>query len=289
MSNEPMRLRDDPHASSALRRDLSLAAKSSPMPAGFDAAAAMARFEATRANGSSNTASTHAAPTRSTRWWGLGAVGLATLLALAAWGAFAMRAPRDVVVARGSVTSGTAQTNPARLEPSTSSATQPIDPGTHAPSANVTHENAHAAPTNVLSNATQGSSHTANALAANGTSAAPSTSESRGAHRATDPSLDATIDRGDDLLARDVRMLTDTYAALSIDPARALTLANTGEHEFPGSVHVEEREAIAVRALVSLHRNGEARTRGERFLSRWSTGPYAGAVRQSLYENVRDH
>jgi hypothetical protein len=62
------------------------------------------------------------------------------------------------------------------------------------------------------------------------------------------------------------------------DPAVAVTLADDGEKRFPNSQFREEREALAIRALINLQRIGAARGRAYPFLERYPNGPYSHEV-----------
>ncbi len=281
---DPVRLCDDPSAPNHLRRDLSVAARAGVVT--FDIAAAQARFEAARAN-VPVTCAKHAPP-RTARWWGVGAVGLATLVALAAWGARALHAQRDAAQVPAfsdtSARSGPATTHETRPAVPTPNPASNPGAGTSRESPGAHTHRADPAPAIPSLGARE---------AASGPTAARDPGDAPGAgdfgSRVARRVQPVNQGDGDDLLARDSRTLTDTYAVLEHDPSRALALANAGAREFPNSPRLEQREAIAVQALVALHRASEARARGERFLSRWPSGVYAGAVRQALYANVRDH
>ena len=276
MSHEPIRLRDDPSGSNAMRRDLANASKHGAAARAFDVSAALAGFEAARA-AQANTPSANGSNThpRTARWWGVGAVGIATLvIALAAaWGARAWRSLHEQTVV---VTSSAPHGVSANAGPSDQGAV-----ANGAPAA--ADRAARSAPAEPQRNIAMNS-----ATSSTNTAAEANTRVTHRASNAASTQPAAALAPGDDLLARDARMLTDTYAALDIDPSRALGLANAGMREFPGSARAEEREAIAVRALVALHRPAEARSRSERFLARWPSGPYAGMVRQAMYLGVRD-
>lgn len=66
----------------------------------------------------------------------------------------------------------------------------------------------------------------------------------------------------------------------SAPPARALQLANEGHQRFKSGIFYQEREALAISALVKLGRSGEAQTRARTFLSTFPRGPYAERVRR---------
>lgn len=87
----------------------------------------------------------------------------------------------------------------------------------------------------------------------------------------------------DDVL-REARMVAQARAALSSDPARALELAERVEKDFPEGQLVEERRAIAIRALAALGRVDEARRRADAFLDRFGRGAHADAVRRAIAE-----
>jgi hypothetical protein len=67
-----------------------------------------------------------------------------------------------------------------------------------------------------------------------------------------------------------------------MDPARALVLAQEGARKYPQGFFSQEREAIAIRSLVSLGRTAEARSRAERFLAAYPRGPAAESIRASV-------
>jgi hypothetical protein len=60
-------------------------------------------------------------------------------------------------------------------------------------------------------------------------------------------------------------LLQDAQDALRSDPARALALANQHAQRAPRGALAQEREVIAIEALVKLGRRGEARQRAARF------------------------
>jgi hypothetical protein len=88
--------------------------------------------------------------------------------------------------------------------------------------------------------------------------------------------------------------LSDSLSAerTLLDPARtalgrsdgesALAAVRTHEQRFPTGQLTEEREAIAVQALVLLGRKDEARIRGERFLTRYPGSVLTPSVKAAL-------
>ncbi len=69
-------------------------------------------------------------------------------------------------------------------------------------------------------------------------------------------------------------LLVRARAAVGGDPARALSLVKEHERRFPGGALVQEREVIAVSALVGLGRMSEARPRAARFLEQHPSSVY---------------
>jgi hypothetical protein len=104
---------------------------------------------------------------------------------------------------------------------------------------------------------------------ASGTAAPPSTA-SAGA-------LDA---RG--LTAERALLDTARVALAQGDADAALDAIGRHEREFAGGRLAEERDALAVRALVKAGKNDEARARGERFLRTYPRSLAAPAVRAAL-------
>ena len=66
------------------------------------------------------------------------------------------------------------------------------------------------------------------------------------------------------------------------DGASALLGVKKHEQRFPKGQLTEEREAIAVQALVALGRGDEARARGERFERTYPNSVLAPAVNAAL-------
>ena len=85
----------------------------------------------------------------------------------------------------------------------------------------------------------------------------------------------------DDVL-REARMVAQARASLAKDPSRALELTEQAEEEFPQGQLVEERRALAIRALAALGRHEQARRRADEFLARFGRGAHAEAVRRAV-------
>ncbi len=64
------------------------------------------------------------------------------------------------------------------------------------------------------------------------------------------------------------------------DPQQALALAEEGRRRFPGGLYAQEREVLAISALVHLGRRGEAEARARAFV--------AAYPRSHLVERVRE-
>jgi len=93
----------------------------------------------------------------------------------------------------------------------------------------------------------------------------------------------ASVASSGDRLAAERRLLDGARVALaSGEPNDAVRLAERHRAEFPSGALVEEREAIATKALVEAHRHAEARARGAAFERRFPESPMLRSVRSSL-------
>jgi hypothetical protein len=63
----------------------------------------------------------------------------------------------------------------------------------------------------------------------------------------------------------ELRLLTQAQDVISADPAKALEICKEHAKRFPASKFAEDREVLAVAALVSLGRTDEARERADAF------------------------
>ena len=72
----------------------------------------------------------------------------------------------------------------------------------------------------------------------------------------------------------EIQLLQRAQDALGSAPARALDLVSRHAARFPGSVLGQEREVLAVDALVRLGRHGEARARAAAFAARFPTSAH---------------
>jgi len=67
----------------------------------------------------------------------------------------------------------------------------------------------------------------------------------------------------------EVKLLERAQDALRSRPAEALALCNDHSRRFPSGMLVQEREVIAIEALVKTDRKEEAKVRAERFKARF--------------------
>lgn len=86
----------------------------------------------------------------------------------------------------------------------------------------------------------------------------------------------------DDAVVREAKQIQAARRALGTDAARALSLTQSIAKEFPRGQLVEERLAIAIRALAKLGRMDEARSQAEVFLEAYARGAHANAVRRAV-------
>ena len=82
--------------------------------------------------------------------------------------------------------------------------------------------------------------------------------------------------------ADEYRLLRAARQALADHPARALDLADEHTHRFAHGMLAQEREAIAVEALVQLGREGQAKTRAQAFFVSYPSSPYRSRVEHVL-------
>lgn len=92
------------------------------------------------------------------------------------------------------------------------------------------------------------------------------------------PSVTPTALRCDDVTLVDG---ADT-ALRAGNPERALAAAREHEQRCPTGALVQERERIAIEALVQLGRIDQARARASAFEARFPSSPHVGRIRQAL-------
>jgi hypothetical protein len=82
--------------------------------------------------------------------------------------------------------------------------------------------------------------------------------------------------------AEEYRLLRAARRALAETPARALALAEDHARRFPSGMLGQEREVIAVEALVELGRAGQASERARSFFTAYPNSPYRGRIERAL-------
>jgi len=78
--------------------------------------------------------------------------------------------------------------------------------------------------------------------------------------------------------ASEAEILRDARLALEQSPQIALSLTEQHRSEYPGGKFAQEREIIAITALVRLGRSGDAEARAARFRKAYPTSPYSGRL-----------
>ncbi|HMA95143.1 MAG TPA: hypothetical protein VKP30_20775 [Polyangiaceae bacterium] len=78
------------------------------------------------------------------------------------------------------------------------------------------------------------------------------------------------------------RLLRAARDAVERDPARALSLVAQHARSFPKGMLGQEREAIAINALIRLGRMTEARERGSRFVRAYPGSPHAKRIEAAI-------
>ncbi|WP_437592534.1 hypothetical protein [Sorangium sp. So ce1000] len=103
----------------------------------------------------------------------------------------------------------------------------------------------------------------------------------REAPRSTRPPAPEEVAAADsDDLVRESNLVDASRAALAQDPEAALAALDRHQAEFPKGRLAEEREFIAIRALVRLGRADEARARAAAFFARYPSSSFAEPVRR---------
>ncbi|WP_437783832.1 hypothetical protein [Sorangium sp. So ce1097] len=85
-----------------------------------------------------------------------------------------------------------------------------------------------------------------------------------------------------DELLRESKLIDQARAAATQDPGAALAAVQEHQREFPAGRLAEEREYVAIRALMRLGRVGEARARADAFLARYPSTAYADRVHRAV-------
>lgn len=80
----------------------------------------------------------------------------------------------------------------------------------------------------------------------------------------------------------EAELLLRAKRAMPADPRHALTLADRHARQFPAGVLAEERELIAIRALVTLEQTSDAQRRVREFERTYPSSPHLAAARRAL-------
>jgi hypothetical protein len=72
----------------------------------------------------------------------------------------------------------------------------------------------------------------------------------------------------------ETQILRDARLVLDRDPRSALALSEQHRRDYPNGSFTQERELIAITALVKLGRQSEASDRAARFRSAYPSSPY---------------
>lgn len=271
----PLRLRDDPAIARVLRDDLTRAAAHGD--AGYDVAAGLAKYEETVRAGAGAAGGA-----------GAGA-GAKTVLGAAIKGALL-----GVVTLGGSAvflsSSPSRAPAPAPAPPIASvivPAAPSADEGSRAvpvPPAPSSAPLATTKPTVTLARVRDGEPRAAVTVVPRSPAPAPaepapppaSAPVAPSAARAPEPAAPSAAGGA---LAAELEHLARLRAREAGDPAEVLALAAEGNQRFPSGLFAQEREAIAIGALVRLGRLGEARTRARAFLASYPRSAFAERIK----------
>lgn len=92
----------------------------------------------------------------------------------------------------------------------------------------------------------------------------------------TRPAARRTASRGEPRAELD--LLDEAQRALRSDPREALAALDEHRLDHPHGTYAQEREVLALQALIALGRVREARVRAERFAARWPSSAYRSRV-----------
>ena len=86
--------------------------------------------------------------------------------------------------------------------------------------------------------------------------------------------------------AVELALLEEAHRKLTTDPRRTLEVAETHLRLFPRGQYEQEREVLAIEALLALHRGARATARATRFLARHPESSHARRIRALLAARV---
>ena len=87
--------------------------------------------------------------------------------------------------------------------------------------------------------------------------------------------------------AAEAKLLLAARRALSKEPGIALKYTNDHRRRYPRGVFSEERERVAIEALVRIGRIEEAKKRTYRFAQRWPNSLYLSRIRHLIKKNAQ--
>jgi hypothetical protein len=283
MTSEPVRLLEDPSATSALRGDLVHAVEAEVH--GLDFAAGLAALQKATATVTSSTTVVAGTSLLAKLGIGAGVAAGAVVLWLGLGGGRGPQAP-DERVAAPVVTSATTLAD-ERVEPERAPLRVEATPAQPAPEKAGAGEPERVEPAEPELTQPEpepdpeaGEPKPASVPRRKGAAGARPSGEKTG-----DPSAKPSAD--DDGVLREAKLVARARSNLARDPAQALASTEEAEREFPRGQLVEERRAIAIRALVALGRLDEAKARAESFLAEHGRGAHAAAVRRALEEAAK--
>jgi hypothetical protein len=85
----------------------------------------------------------------------------------------------------------------------------------------------------------------------------------------------------------ELRILQRAQATLDRNAARSLELAESHARQYPRGVFLQEREILAIEALLKLSRKPAAYARADAFLAAHASSPHARRVRALLNRSGR--
>jgi hypothetical protein len=92
------------------------------------------------------------------------------------------------------------------------------------------------------------------------------------------PSVIAPVDDSE----ADVTLVQSAHAALASDPARTLALCAEHARRFPNGLMAQEREVLAIEALVKTGRMSDARARADRFAASYPSSTHLRRIHAVL-------
>jgi hypothetical protein len=87
--------------------------------------------------------------------------------------------------------------------------------------------------------------------------------------------------------AAELELLRRAHAVLRRDPSAALELAERHASEYPRGVFAQEREILAIEALLKQRKRALAFARAEQFVDRYSSSPYAFRIQAMIDQRPR--